>query len=216
MRRLAIFDIDGTLLNTLGDLNACMNEFLLSHSLPSITSEDTKRFVGYGAKAYVMKAAGINEGKLLDKYTEEYLSVLNSCENSKTVLYDGLDKVLKRLKNEGVTLAILSNKPQKAVDICYEKMLKGYGFSYVLGEREGIKRKPDRESVDLILNSLYFTCEESVFIGDTEVDLQTAVNSRMKCINVLWGFRSQEQLISAGAYDFASTAEELYDKIMKI
>ena len=200
MYKLAIFDVDGTLLNTLDDLNDCMNIFLKRYSFPLISVDDTREYVGNGAKVYVQKATGVCDEKLLNDYTKEYAEVLNECGNKSTKVYDGLDKVLKKLKSDGVTLAILSNKPQAAVEKCCEKYLQDYDFSCVLGEKEGLKRKPDAESVQLIL--------------DTEVDYQTAINGGIDCINVLWGFRNKNQLILSGADNFVSTAEELYDKII--
>ena len=113
MYKLAIFDVDGTLLNTLDDLNDCMNIFLKRYSFPLISVDDTREYVGNGAKVYVQKATGVCDEKLLNDYTKEYAEVLNECGNKSTKVYDGLDKVLKKLKADGVTLAILSNrKPQ--------------------------------------------------------------------------------------------------------
>lgn len=214
MYKLAIFDVDGTLLNTLDDLNDCMNIFLKRYLFPLISVDDTREYVGNGAKVYVQKATGVCDEKLLNDYTKEYAEVLNECGNKSTKVYDGLDKVLKKLKSDGVTLAILSNKPQAAVEKCREKYLQDYDFSCVLGEKEGLKRKPDAESVQLILNTLGFSRKDAVMIGDTEVDYQTAINGGIDCINVLWGFRNKNQLILSGADNFVSTAEELYDKII--
>lgn len=214
MYKLAIFDVDGTLLNTLDDLNDCMNIFLKKHSFPLISVDKTREYVGNGAKVYVQKATGICDERVLDEYTKEYSQILKECGNKSTKVYDGFDKVLKKLKSDGVTLAILSNKPQAAVEKCCEKYLQNYDFSCVLGEREGLKRKPAAESVQLILNTLGFSSKDAVMIGDTEVDYQTAINGGIDCINVLWGFRDKNQLVLSGANNFVSTAEELYDKII--
>ncbi len=208
-----IFDLDGTILNTLPDLSAAVNHALLSHGLPSRTEDEVRTFIGNGILKLIRRAVpdGCSEEvtvSVFEAFKEFYRD--NSCNLTRP--YDGISELLSQLKSEGVKLAVVSNKAHfAAVDIC-EKYFPSV-FDVVLGEREneGVPKKPAPDGVFDALKALM--AEKAVYVGDSDVDIETAKNSLLPCIAVTWGFREEELLISAGAEIFAHTAEELYNHI---
>lgn len=214
MVKLVIFDLDGTLINSNGDLKFCMNKMLEDYGLPKITTEETYQFVGYGARRFVELALKGN----LDNFEERFLTFnkyLATFSGDNAYIYEGLDELLLTLKEKGVKLAIVSNKQQDATDFVVSKMLGKYNFDVVCGIGGNFKTKPDTTAVEYVLKTLGVKKEETLYVGDSEIDMLTAINAGLKSVGVLWGFRTKEQLIEKGGKVFAETAKELYDLIEK-
>lgn len=214
MVKLVIFDLDGTLINSNGDLKFCMNKMLEDYGLPKITTEETYQFVGYGARRFVELALKGN----LDNFEERFLTFnkyLATYSGDNAYIYEGLDELLLTLKEKGVKLAIVSNKQQDATDFVVNKMLGKYNFDVVCGIGGNFKTKPDTTAVEYVLKTLGIKKEETLYVGDSEIDMLTAINAGLKSVGVLWGFRTKEQLIEKGGKVFAENAKELYDLIEK-
>lgn len=208
-----IFDLDGTLLNTLPDLHAAVNHALKSYALPERTMDEVRRFVGNGIKNLIMRAVpeGCDEETALHVFEcfKAYYKD-NSC--NLTHPYEGIPELLARLGAEGAKLAVVSNKAHFAsVHIC-EKYFPGV-FHLILGEREseGIAKKPAPDGVFEAMEKL--GAKSAVYVGDSDVDIDTANNSHLPCIAVTWGFREEALLIDKGAKYLAHTTGELYNYI---
>lgn len=207
--RAVIFDLDGTVLDTLGDLAASVNHTLEKHSLPQRTPREVRSFVGNGVKNLVFRAAGEN---VSDEEKEEMVAEFRThygehCADS-TVPYEGIKELLFSLKRDGVKLAVVSNKPDSEVQALVDKNFPGI-FGYVAGEKAGIERKPAPDSVFAALDFLGEKACDAAYVGDSEVDILTAANSRTDGIIVTWGFRDRDFLVSKGAERPADTADEL-------
>lgn len=213
MKKLVIFDLDGTLLNTSEDLNDYMNESLKLHGLPPITLKQTKKFIGNGAQKYAERAVGDRKEKTL-AVLNDYNRIYDSSSSDKTVLYDGIDKLLTKLKKYGIKTAIVSNKPQSSTDVVYNKFLKKYNFDFVYGHREKFAHKPSPDCVNYVLSVLNIDKSEAVYVGDSEVDALTAKNCGIDFAGVLWGYRDKQTLKKAGARCFCKTADDLFNKIL--
>ena len=204
-----VWDMDGTVLNTLIDLRDSVNYVLRKYNMPEHTIEEYRRYFGSGIR-YALECAVI-EGtpsetinEMLPIFKEHY--DVHCLDN--TCPYDGILDAMKKLKEKGYKMAIVSNKIDSAVKELNEKFFKEY-VDVAIGETSGTKRKPAPDMVEQALKELGSSKEESIYIGDSEVDLQTARNSNLPCISVLWGFRDKDYLIEQGATTFAETPEEL-------
>lgn len=215
MIKAVIFDLDGTLLNTYPDLHVAMNAMLKEFALPPISEAEVKSFIGYGAKQYVQSAIPQNMWDKTDECLAVYNKIYDEGKSPLTRLYDGIDILLKKLKKMGIKLAIVSNKPQTSTDEVYARYLKDYQFDYVYGQRPNFETKPSAQPTLFVLKELGLKPEEAVFVGDGETDMQTAINSGVTAIGVLWGYRNEQQLKMAGGKYFAADAEILLQLIQK-
>lgn len=214
MKKLIIFDLDGTLLNTIEDIRECLNKTLEKYGFPTLNKEETLKRLGFGAKKLVELAVPSNDKNLVEKVFNDYVPLQASSDNSKTVLYNGLDGVLKELKKLGYMLAVVSNKPDSVTQIVCEQKLGSYGFDFITGNQpDRFNPKPDKSCVEYCLNSLGIKKEEAIFVGDSEVDVQTFINAGVDGIGVTWGFRPKQILVDAGCACFADTASELLREI---
>ena len=204
-----VWDMDGTVLNTLIDLRDSVNYVLRKYNMPEHTIEEYRRYFGSGIR-YALECAVVDGtpsetiNEMLPIFKEHY--DVHCLDN--TCPYDGILDAMKKLKEKGYKMAIVSNKIDSAVKELNEKFFKEY-VDVAIGETPGTKRKPAPDMVEQALNKLGSTKEEAIYIGDSEVDLQTAINSSLPCISVLWGFRDRDYLIEQGATTFAETPEEL-------
>jgi phosphoglycolate phosphatase len=194
-----IFDMDGTILNTLKDIQMSVNHAFQMKGYPLISIDDTRRAVGNGAKTLIKRTApehlSIQE---LDSTYHLYQSYYDIHHSDFTCPYDGIIILLKELKRLGYKLAVVSNKVEHLVKELNEKMFLGL-FDVAIGEVKGIPIKPAPDMIYRALSLLDIPKEQSIFIGDSEVDILTAKHANLTSIGVTWGFRDQELLISHGA-----------------
>ncbi len=204
-----IFDLDGTLLNTLEDLRDSVNYGLNQYGMPERSLEEIRHFVGNGVQRLIELAVpeGITQdlqGKIFEAFKEHYKI---HC-NDKTRLYEGIPELLTELKRREFPMAIVSNKLQEGVDSLWELYFKEY-LHTAIGARDGIRKKPAPDTVIEALKILGVSRERAVYIGDSEVDIATARNSEMDCITVTWGFRTREEQKKAGAVKFVDKPEDI-------
>lgn len=204
-----IFDLDGTLLNTLDDLAASCNYALLSYGMPERTVEEVRQFVGNGVKKLMERAVpqGLANPKFDDCYATFRKHYLEHSLDT-TQPYVGIPEMLGRLKSEGAKLAVASNKFYAAT----QELVKHFFGDWVevaIGERPDIHKKPAPDTVLEALRQLNMPKETAVYIGDSDVDIDTARNCSMPCISVLWGFRSKEFLLKHGAARLVSSPKEI-------
>ena len=209
MLKAVLFDLDGTVLHTLPDLNACMNEALRQFGCPPVTMEQSRAFVGHGGKQYAVQALPPEKKKDIDAFYTLYQSVHVHWNNTRTKPFPYEEECLAALRERGLKLAVVTNKSQGAADVLKATLLKDYGFSAVIGNRAGVPVKPDPATTFEALRLLGVSADEAVFVGDGDTDVQTAKNAGMRSVSVLWGYRSEEQLAAAGAQVYARTFEEL-------
>lgn len=211
-----IFDLDGTLLNTLEDLTDSVNAALSAYGHPQKTIGQIQTYVGNGIRTLIKRSVAGGEFdsdfENIFQTFKEYYKV--HCQD-KTKPYDGIRDLLQTLKAKGMKMAIVSNKADFAVKELNQYYFKEFDMA-AIGEREGIARKPAPDSVLMALQELGVPAEKAVYIGDSEVDLETAANAKIPCISVLWGFREKRILEEHGAEYFAETADEIYSLLEKI
>lgn len=204
-----IFDLDGTLLNTLEDLQTSVNYALAVHGMPRRSLEEIRHFVGNGVQRLLELAVpcGTSEEKQKSTFAvfKEHYAI--HC-NDKTDLYPGIHELLVQLKAEGFRTAIVSNKLQEGVDALYEQYFKE-NVEVAIGAREGISKKPAPDSVFEAMKLLDAQKNRTVYIGDSEVDIATAQNAGLPCITVAWGFRTRQEQEEAGGDVFADTPDEI-------
>lgn len=214
--KLAIFDLDGTLLNTIRDLADSVNYALEKNGFPKRTLEEVTKFVGNGIRKLVVRAVpkGTDE-HMTDVVFEDFKEYYGKHCADKTEKYPGIDYVLDSLHKERCRTAVISNKADYAVKILCDDFFPGK-FDAVYGEREsmGIKKKPDPQAVLAVLDEFKTDRKDAVYIGDSEVDIATAKNAGVDGIIVSWGFREKEILIQNGAECIVDTSQELVDKIL--
>lgn len=207
---LAVFDLDGTILDTLADLSASLNHALTACGCPARTLDEARRFVGNGIHKLVERGvpAGTDEAgveAVFAAFKAHY--ALHSRDATRP--YDGIPELLRRLRTDGVKLAVVSNKVDGAVGELCRYYYPGL-FDAAVGEREGVRRKPAPDAVFQVLKELAVPADRAVYIGDSDVDVQTAKNAGLPVISVTWGFRDEDFLRDHGATTFAHTPEELY------
>lgn len=212
--KTAIFDLDGTILDTIDDLANTMNYVLEINGYPLRTRDEVQARVGNGILNLIIKALpeAVSEQRqkeLLTEFREHY--AIHCADYTKP--YEGIPELLHSLKEKGVTLAVVSNKADFAVKELCQQYFPGI-FDVTVGEREGVRKKPAPDSVNEVLRILKCNPEDAVYIGDSEVDVATAVNAKMAGLFVLWGFRSRETLLQAGAETLISKPEELFWNIV--
>ena len=207
-----IFDLDGTLLSTLGDLSASCNYALRTNGLPERTIDEVRQFVGNGVKKLMERAipGGLDNDKF-DKTYADFRQHYMQHNLDTTKPYDGVMEMLEELRKQGKKVAVVSNKFYAATqELCHHFF--GDLVPVAIGEREDIRKKPAPDTVFEAMRQLGVTAEGAVYIGDSDVDIDTARNSGMPCISVLWGFRDKEFLLEHGATTLVCTPEEILEK----
>lgn len=204
-----IFDLDGTLLDSLQDLAVSCNYALKKHQMPERTIEEVRHFVGNGVKKLMERAipGGLEHPEFEETYQDfRQHYMVHNLDN--TCPYPGVMDLLKNLHEHGKKLAVVSNKFYDATRELCQHFFSDY-VSVAIGEREDIHRKPAPDTVMEALRQLGVDKTDAVYIGDSDVDIATARNSGMPCISVLWGFRDKEFLLEHGATTFVSSPQEL-------
>ncbi|MBE6015367.1 MAG: HAD family hydrolase [Lachnospiraceae bacterium] len=215
MIKAALFDMDGTILNTLDDLTISVNYALRTCGLPERTANEVRIFTGNGKNVLIHKSlpegtSSEKEAEVLRVYEEYY----NAHSSDHTAPYPGIKELLEKLKAEGIRLAVVSNKQEVDVIALADKFYGGL-FDVVVGSRPGVPNKPAPDLPEIAMKELGVTPSEMVYVGDSDVDYKTAVNSKLPMITVLWGFRDRDMLEALGADTFAETAEDVYNIIMQ-
>ncbi len=208
---IAIFDLDGTILNTLEDLADSTNYALKTCGYPERTMDEVRQFVGNGIRKLMERA--VPEGtpvEEIDRVHETFTAHYKVHCADKTRPYDGIMELLQNLKKDGCKLAVVSNKADYGVQELCKQYFDGI-FDFAVGEREGIRKKPAPDSVNEVLKTLGCSRDRAVYIGDSDVDIQTAANAQMDHIIVEWGFRDVPFLIAKGAKVLVEKPEEILE-----
>lgn len=208
-----IFDLDGTLTDTLVDLKESTNYALRKMGWPERTLDEVRMFVGNGVRRLMERAVpeGTNEFDFTECFCIFQEHYVKHCQDH-TVLYPGIDGLLRELKSRGYKMAIVSNKMQAGVDELRDSFFKDI-IDVALGDRPGWHRKPYPDMVYAALEQLGVSAEETVYIGDSEVDMATARNAGLPCISVLWGFRDRDYLKEIGAFQMVEKPEEILELV---
>ncbi len=206
-----IFDLDGTLLNTLDDLMDSLNYALSKHHYPTHTMDEVRFFVGSGIKVMIERALPKDAIHFDDVY-QTFVEHYEINKTNKTAPYKGAIETIQKLSEMGFKMAIVSNKYQKAVEeIC--KPLFGNYIHVMIGEQPGIQKKPSKDMVMLAIEKLDCQIETAIYVGDSDIDVQTAKNANIPCIGACWGFRGEELLKEYGATYIAKDFKDIIDII---
>ena len=198
MKKTLIFDLDGTLLDSIYDIALCMNEVLTSLKLDTYKIDEYKYFVGSGMDVLIDNALK-NSIELKDEATKRFKELYEFNLHKNTKPYDGIYELLEELVKLDCNLAVLSNKPDLMTKEYVKTVFKDYPFLEVHGQKEQQAKKPDPIQALNIASKLKINPSEIFFVGDTKVDMQTAKSANMKAIGVLWGFRDEKELRENGA-----------------
>lgn len=199
MKHAVIFDLDGTLLNTLGDLRAATNHALEVRGLPPHSMEEIRQFIGNGIRLLICRAMpeGTPEAEI-DAALDDFKAYYAAHIHDRTVPYDGIPQLLTALRKRGIKVAVLSNKIDSASQQLMEYFFPGK-TDVVFGEHVGVPRKPDPTSCRMVMQQLGVQPEQVLYVGDSGTDMQTAKNAGLYAVGVTWGFRSKEVLLEYGA-----------------
>lgn len=208
-KELYIFDMDGTILNTIDDIAGAINYVLDIHGYPKRTVDEVKSFVGNGLKrALELSLPDGVAGDVLNQLFTELVAYYNEHSNITTRPYEGIVEVIHKLREQGKIVAVVSNKRVEAVrDLC-DIYFAGC-FDMALGDQDGIARKPAPDMTNMVIEHYGILKDKCVYIGDSDVDLMTARNTEIDCIAVTWGFRTREFLVEHGATMIIDRPEEL-------
>lgn len=205
-----IFDLDGTLVDSLSGIAASLNHALAASGLPVHPPGSVRKFIGNGAKILIRRATPADADEtLLNTLEQAFKSHYDLTWPDGTRVYDGIHDLLVNLQHRGHPLAVLSNKPHPFTEAIVARMFPTVRFSAVLGQRDGIPHKPDPAGALEIAASLQLPPEHCTLVGDSTMDLETARNAGMRAVAVTWGFQDREQLLAAGADVMIDTPEEL-------
>jgi len=196
-----IFDLDGTLLDTLADIAEAANRVLASRRLPTHEVLAYRQFVGNGVEKLMERAMPpvLADGDSISKASADFRCIYGDTWNLTTKPYPGINELLAVLAQRGVPLAVLSNKPHANTLTCVGEFFDVGMFSIVLGQRDGFPCKPDPTAAREIADELDVPTSQCLFVGDSNVDMQTAARAEMTGIGVTWGFRSRAELLNSGA-----------------
>lgn len=197
--KAVIFDLDGTLLDSLEDLAVNANTILKQFGFPEYPLKSYRQFVGEGARILINRATGLSDDEKIDEITQAYKTLYSENINKYSRLYDGIEALLDTLQARRIPMAVLSNKPDLLTKRCYDLFYTPWNFTAVLGQRESVPMKPDPTGALEIASDLGLPPGEIAFVGDTKTDMQTAKNAGMFAIGVTWGFREEAELREHGA-----------------
>ena len=214
--KAAVFDLDGTLVNSLDDLADSANATLRAHSFPMHEVEAYRYFVGDGTRKLMERilpqeyAADMTfVEQFMSKYKDRYARNLLQ----KTKPYDGIMEMLEELRRRGIPMAVCTNKHHSAAEMIVKTLFPHGIFQKIIGDQEGLPRKPNPQKVLRIMRNFGVTGEQTAYFGDTDVDMDTARNARAFAVGVLWGFRPEEELVAHGADILLTHPMELFEKV---
>lgn len=212
--KAVIFDLDGTLVNSLEDLADSVNEMLAGYGYPPHSVESYKQRVGNGAYNLIWRSLPDDtQAALLDEALQKYKAIYEQRFLIKTRPYDGILPLLIQLRERGIALAVCTNKHDDAAQVIVRTLFPAGTFRYVYGERKELPRKPAPDAALEIARRMAVRPEEAVYIGDSMVDMQTGVNAGMLPVGVLWGFRARKELEENGARLILAHPAEFLDKL---
>ena len=214
MTKLAIFDLDGTLIDTIEDLGTAVNHALGLRGLPQHSIAQYRDMVGHGIRQLVINALGPAAGDpLTDEVLADFVDYYVAHIDVHTRPYPGMQQLLADLQKKGIRLSVASNKFQQGTEKLVREFFPDIHFVAVLGNSPELPLKPDAAVVQLIMEKAGVSRGETVFVGDSATDMKTAANGGVRSIGVSWGFRPRTDLQESGAMDIADSAEELFEKI---
>ncbi|MCD7982296.1 MAG: HAD-IA family hydrolase [Clostridiales bacterium] len=207
--KLIVFDMDGTILDTLEDLTDSLNYALKKSGMSERSLSEVREFVGNGIRKLIERAVPANTptdvvDRVMGDFSDNYRQ---NCAN-KTRPYDGIPEVLSALKNRGIQTAVVSNKVDFAVQQLCVQYFDGL-FDMAVGEREGVRKKPAPDAIYAVLEHFGTEKKDALYIGDSEVDIQTAANAGLDCVCVGWGFREEDFLLRSGAAVVLNKSDEI-------
>ncbi|MBS9778908.1 MAG: HAD family hydrolase [Campylobacteraceae bacterium] len=212
MKKSIIFDLDGTLLDSIKDITLSMNKVLEEFGLQTFDIDKYRYFLGGGADILcknIIKELHVDIA--VSTLSERFKQIYDTNLHVNTKPYEGIEEMLERLSHDGHNLAVLSNKPHEMTQKYVEHFFSSYEITQVFGQQKNGVKKPDPSVAVQIAKSFGTNCEEVYFVGDTKVDMQTAKNANMKSIGVLWGFRDEAELRENGADFIVSHPKEIFE-----
>lgn len=214
MQKAILFDLDGTLLDTVHDIADKVNLTMQHFGYPTLTDNEIMQRIGNGSRNLIKNSIGVPVSEeYLDTVLQYFMGLYAGAEDPKTQPFDGIVEVLQTLKQRGYKIAIVTNKPQPATDKICKERLSQIAFDKIIGQSSSVKCKPDKTATVNLLKEFDVLPENAYFVGDGETDVQTAINAGVNGISVLWGYRSKEQLANAGAKVFVNHPTELLSVI---
>ncbi len=210
MIKLIIFDMDGTLLNTIDDLATATNYALEKNGFPLRTTDEIKQFVGNGVEKLIERALGEENLSHFDTVYSDFLPYYSAHSKDKTCAYKGIPELLTELKKRGIRLAVNTNKPQEPAAALTEEYFPGI-FDYTCGAKPENQKKPSPDGCNEIMKLFNISKEETIYIGDSDVDYLTGKNAKVHIISVTWGFRTKDFLVQKGAKTFIDKPDQLLE-----
>ncbi len=219
MIKAVLFDLDGTLVNTLGDLAHSVNYVLSKHGHPTHETDEFKMFVGNGNEVMMRRALPEcfrSDREYVLKLREEFYDYYKEHCADKSCVYDGINNLIKTLLEMEISIAIVTNKAQTMTDVLVPKLFDKNVFSAIIGQRDGVPTKPEPHMPFLAMTQMDVNPDECLFVGDSNADIDTALNCGNTPVGVLWGFRDEEELRNAGARYIVEKPYEIADIIKEI
>lgn len=216
MIKVCIFDLDGTVLDTLSSIAHFGNAALVHNGLAAIDEAQYRYFAGDGIHELIhrmLRYHGADTDEMYERVYHDYRTAYHSDVSYGTRMFEGLPDVLTRLHDEGVTLAVVSNKPDEAAKGVVRSLFGDGFFTHVIGQIDGVPLKPDPTAVWQVLDELQVPRDSACYVGDTSTDMQTAKRAGIRAVGVLWGFRDEAELRASGADVLCATPQELYQAV---
>jgi phosphoglycolate phosphatase len=211
------FDLDGTLLDSLADLANCTNKILLKRGFPEHPEDAYRYFVGDGAKMLMTRVLPeeVRNESLIEECRQDFETAYRECWDEQTVPYENIPELLNALYRRKLKLTVLSNKPHEFTLLAVNNLLPSWDFEMILGQREGVPRKPDPAGMLEICEKLKIPSSSFMYLGDTATDMKTSVAAGCFSVGVLWGFRSEEELRDNGAKAIVKDPLDVLDLLVK-
>lgn len=217
MIKYCVFDLDGTIFNTLTTITHYINETLAASGIEPITEQECCSFIGHGSGTLIrltVESKGIYDAEYTARIHREYNARYNEDTLYLTEPYQGIPEMLSALKARGIRLGVLSNKPDVTTNLIINSFFPGV-FDDVRGGREGVALKPAPDALNMMISDAGLMPEEVMFIGDTKVDIETALGAGVgRRVGVSWGFRSREELVRAGAHVIADHPSDITNEVL--
>ncbi|WP_300667322.1 HAD family hydrolase [Desulfoluna sp.] len=212
--RGVVFDLDGTLIDSLEEIATATNHTLEGSGLPPHPRDAYKYFAGHGARVLMERAAPkevVSDPEQFEPLLERFLAYYHQLTGTIARPYDGIPEMLTALTNRGLKLFVLTNKPHESAGECVTELMPDWTFTQILGARDNVPKKPDPTGAIELLDTTGIKGEEMLYLGDTAVDMKTASGAGMVPVGVLWGFREREELEQSGARHLIAHPLELLD-----